>query len=195
MNRLRALLLADDDERRAIERQLHDGVQQLLVAVAVDLQLARNLVEADPRAATRLLDDIRGVVGESIDDLRRLAQRIHPPLLDTQGLVTALRMAAAAAPVTTRVEGALERRVPPEVAVTVYRCCVTTLAAAVAHGESPRATIAVSATKSNLEFDVALSGADVEAGALEPLAGRVDALGGELDVGPNRVTGRLPLSS
>ena len=107
MDTLRALLLADDDERRANERELHDGVQQKLIALAVNLQVARNLVEADPQAAVSLLDDVRADVGHALDELRDLAQLVHPPLLDTQGLVPALRMAAATAPIPTLVEGTL----------------------------------------------------------------------------------------
>ena len=190
---LRALLIADDDERRAIERGLHDGIQQDLIAVAVNLQLARGLVLADPQAASRLLDDVRADVGQALDDLRTLAQRVHPPLLDTQGLVAALRMAAAAAPIPTRVEGAVEGVVPPEVAVTVYRCSIATLAAA--RGESPRATVAVQTRDDVLEFAVALVGGRVDAGALDPLVARVEALGGVLEIAPARVAGTLPVTS
>lgn len=193
MDTLRALLLADDDERRAIERGLHDGVQQQLIALAVNLQLARSLVEADPEAATRLLDDVRADVGRALDEVRELAQRVHPPLLDTQGLVAALRMAAAAAPIPTRVEGAVDGAVPPEVAVTVYRCCVATLATA--GGESSRATVAVRTGDGVLEFEVALAGARVDLGVLDALAGRVDVLGGALEIAPARVAGRLPITS
>ena len=193
MDTLRALLLADDDERRAIERGLHDGIQQQLIALAGNLQVARRLVETDPQAAAQLLDDLRGDVGQALDEVREVAQRIHPPLLDTQGLVAALRMAAAAAPIPTRVEGALEGVVPPEVAVTVYRCCMATLAAA--EGESSRATVAVRTRDGVLEFEVALAGARVDSGALDPLAGRMDALGGALEVAPARVAGWLPVTS
>lgn len=193
MDNVRALLLAGDDERRAIERRLHDGVQQQLIAFAVNLQIARGLVEADPQAVVRLLDDVRADVSRALDELRELAQFIHPPLLDTQGLVAALRMAAAAAPIPTRVEGAADGAVPPEVAVTVYRCCVATLAAA--GGENARATVAVRTTDGVLEFEVALAGARVDPGALDGLAGRVDVLGGALEIAPARVAGWLPVTS
>ena len=190
---LRALLRTDDDERRAIERGLHDGVQQELIALAVNLQVTRRLVETDPEAAARLLDDMRVDVAHALDDVRELAHRIHPPLLDTQGLVAALRMAAAAAPIPTRVEGAVDGVVPPEVAVTVYRCCVATLAAA--EGANPSATVAVRTGDGVLEFEVALSGAGVDAGALDRLDARVDALGGVLEIAPSRVAGRVPVTS
>lgn len=193
MDKLRALLLADDDERRAIERGLHDGVQQQLIALAVNLQVVRGLVETDPQAAARLLDDVRADVGQALDEVRELAQHVHPPLLDTQGLGAALRMAAAAAPIPTRVEGALDGAVPPEVALTVYRCCVATLATA--GGESSSATVVVRDGDGLLEFEVGLTGARVDRGALDPLAARVNALGGVLEISPARVVGRLPVTS
>jgi signal transduction histidine kinase len=190
---LRALLLADDEERRAIERTLHDGVQQDLVALAVNLQVARSLVEADPAAAIGLLEDVRADVGRALDELRAFAQRVHPPLLDTQGLVVALRMGAAAAPIPTRVEGAVESAVPPEVALTVYRCCVATLATA--EGEGARATVSVRSENGVLEFEIALDGGRVDEGALDALATRVDVLGGALEIAPTRVAGRVPVTS
>ena len=190
---LRALLLTDDDERRAIERELHDGIQQELIALAVNLQISRRLVETDPEAAARLLDDMRADVAQALDDVRELAHRIHPPLLDTQGLVAALRMAAAAAPIPTRVEGTVDGGLPPEVAVTVYRCCVTTLEAA--EGEHPSATVAVRTRDGVLEFEVALAGAGMDVGALDRLATRMDVLGGVLEIAPTRVAGRLPVTS
>jgi signal transduction histidine kinase len=190
---LRALLLADDDERRAFERRLHDGVQQQLIAIAVNLQVAGRLVEADPEGAARLLGELRADVVQALDEVRELAQRIHPPLLDTQGLLMALRMAAAAGPIPTRVEGAVEGVVPPEAAVTVYRCCVATLAAA--EGDDPRATVAVRTGNGVLEFEIALDGARVDIEVFDALAGRVGILGGALEVAPARVAGRLPVTS
>ncbi len=193
MDGMRTLLAADDEERRAIERQLHDGLQQQLVAVAVNLQIARGLVEADPHEAAALLDDVRGVVAEALDELRDLSQRIHPSLLDTQGLIAALRAAAAAAPIPTRVDGVAGETMPLDTATTIYRCCVATLAAA--QGETAGATIAVHARAGAVEFEIALTGARVRAGALDPVAARVEALGGSLDVTSDRVAGRLPLTS
>jgi signal transduction histidine kinase len=190
---LRAFLLADDDERRALERALHDGVQQELIAVAVNLQLLRGLVGVNPQEAADLLDDLRSMVGEALADLRGLAQRIHPPLLDTQGLAAALRMAAAHSPIPARLEGAVEGDVPPEVAVTVYRSSVAALAAA--EGEAPRATIVVGTRNGVLELEIALTGGRIAAGALDPLACRFEALGGALETTPDRIAGRLPTTS
>ena len=193
MENLRALLLSADDDRRAIERGLHDGIQQQLVALAVGLQVARSLVEQDPQAAALLLDDVQAQVAQALAEVRELAQDVYPPLLDTQGLVAALRMAAAASPIPARIDGVVDFHVPPEVALTVYRCCVLTLASAA--GENARATVSVRATESTLAFEIVLTGARVAGAALDPVAARLHALGGVLEIAPSRVTGRLPVMS
>lgn len=189
MDALRELLLADDDERRAIERALHDGVQQELVAIAVELQNARGLVDEEPQAALRVLDEARASVHRVLDDLRAVAQRVHPPLLDSQGLVAALRMAAAAAPASTEVRGTVDERVPPEVALTVYRCCVAALA-----GAADGATVVVRTEDGTLAFEVDLHGGRVDERALCRLAGRVAVFGGVLETAPSRVAGRFPVT-
>src|SRR5918994_4034865 len=89
------LVLAADADRRRIERELHDGAQQDLVALAVNLQHARGLVDSDPAAAGVLVDEMRRDVQEALDRLRALAQRIHPPQLQAGGVPAALGSAAA----------------------------------------------------------------------------------------------------
>ena len=193
VDRLRSFLDADDDERRALERALHDGLQQQLVGLITTLQLAQQLVDADPRAAAAALAQARGVLRQALDETRALAQRIHPSLLDSQGLLAALRMAAAAAPLPTSVEGAVACAVPPDAAVTVYRCCVAALAGG--GGDDSRATISIRDDAGTLEFEVALTGGVIDPAALIPLAVRTEVLGGSLHIAADRVAGRLPLTS
>ena len=107
------LVLAADADRRRIERELHDGAQQDLVGLAVKLQQARGLVDSDPAAAGVLVDEMRGDVQESLDRLRSLAQRIHPPQLEAGGLPAALRSAAASARSSSPYRRRGERRLPP----------------------------------------------------------------------------------
>jgi len=94
--RLRAsrerLVVAAESERRVLERELHRGVQQQLVALAVVLQLAEEALGTDPAQTRRRLGDARSVVQQAVDDAARLAQRIHPPLLETGGLGVAVRV-------------------------------------------------------------------------------------------------------
>src|SRR5207245_4843265 len=118
---------AADADRRRIERELHDGPQQHLVALAVNLQLTRRLVDVDPAAARALLEEMGRDVQEALDGARKLAHRIYPPLLEAGGLGVALRSAAASVGVPTRVQVAAGAACPPEVAGTVYFCCVEAL--------------------------------------------------------------------
>jgi len=189
---MRALLSADDGERRAIERTLHDGVQQQLVGVAVALQAGLRLFGTDPAAAVDLIEDARAAAHLALDELQAVARRVYPPLLDTQGLDAALRMAAAAASIPTHVEGTADGPLPPEVAVTVYRCCVCALTAAA--GDRASATVTVRRGEDMLEFEVALRGASLDPQPFEPLAVRAGILGGALEVAPEQVGGRLPLT-
>jgi signal transduction histidine kinase len=193
VNLPRALVDAADGERRAFERALHDGVQQDLVAIAVNLQLVRQLIAADPLAATSLLDELSADVQHSLDDVRKLAALAHSPLLDLQGLMPALRAAAAAAEISVQIHGDLAAHIPTEVAVTAYRLCVAALAAI--EGEDAAATIAVRTVERALEFEIGLTGGRLDHRALDGHARRLEALGGTLAVAPGRLVARLPLPS
>ena len=107
------LVVAADDARRSIERELHDGVQQYLIALSVSLQLASRCVESEPAAAKALLDEMGRDVQQAIDETARLAQRIHPPFVAAGGLAAALRVAAASAGADSRDRGAGMRRTRP----------------------------------------------------------------------------------
>jgi signal transduction histidine kinase len=134
------------EARQRIERELHDGVQQDLVAIVVKLQLARRLVESDPSGAAAILDDIRGDAQAALDALRALALRIYPPALDAAGLRAALR---AAAP-DTKIEVGLGDDCPEEIAAAVYLSCIELL---------PASTISIRREGDTLAFEVdAVSG-------------------------------------
>src|SRR5947207_4337724 len=116
---------AADAERRRTERSLHDGVQQHLVALAVNLQLARQLAESDPEALKTLLDELTRDVHEALESVRALAREVYPPLLLDRGLAEALRSAASEAGAQVELETA--ERFPPELEAAVYFCCVELL--------------------------------------------------------------------
>ena len=185
----RRLVLSGDAERRRTERALHEGVQQDLVALAVNLQLAGALVESDPAAAKTLLDETARDVQRALDDTARLAQRIHPPLLEAGGLAAALRAAAVGLGVPASVAVAAIHGYAAATVLTVYRCCVEALERA---GSDGRVTIAVRADDEALVFDIATQPA-VE---LDALRDRVEALGGNITIEAEpdgtRVTGALP---
>jgi signal transduction histidine kinase len=192
------LVAAADADRRCIERDLHEGVQQHLVSLAVNLQLASQRAEADPAGAKAHLEEVGHDVQRALDETARLAQRIYPPLLDAGGLRAALRAAAASAGVPARVEVATGSGYPHEVAGTVYFSCLDALGSA---GSGARATVTVRDEDGELAFEVVRRCDDdtlVTDVSFERIRDRVEALGGRLTVdsasGATRVSGSLPLS-
>ncbi len=123
----RRLAEAGYADRRAIERDLHDGVQQHLVALAVNLQRLAGLVDRDPVAANALLDEMRAHVREAVDESTELAERIYPPLFDARGFASAIRSAAAKAGVAVLVDLAAGAAYPPEITAALYWSCVEAL--------------------------------------------------------------------
>jgi signal transduction histidine kinase len=189
------LALAADAERRRIEHDLHSGVRQHLVALAVNLQLTGRLVDADPAAAQTLLDEMARHVQQALDETAQLAQRIYPPLLEAGGLAVALRSAAASLGITASVEVAPDARYPQEIAAAVYWCCLESLEHA---GAGAHATIAVRDEEGALAFEIVAEG-DHSSAELERLRDRVEALGGRLTIpsAPGRsahIRGAIPLS-
>ena len=190
----RLVLDALADHRR-IERDLHDGVQQHLVALAVNLQLAETLADDDPPAAKALLQEMGRDVQRALHETAELAQRIHPPLLEAGGLAAALRAAAVSAGVRVSLDVKARASYPPEVAGALYWCCLEALENA---GAGARATVTVREEEGAVAFEVVEDGSHSDAG-LDRLRDRVEALGGRLMVrsepgGGTRVSGSLPLS-
>jgi signal transduction histidine kinase len=192
---LKRLVLAADADRRTIERDLHDGVHQHLVALAVNLQLAGQAADSDPAAAKALLEEMGRDVQRALDETALLAQRIYPATFETGGLAALLRSAAVNAGVPASVDVAAGSNYPPEVGMTVYLCWLDTLARA--SGET-RVTIRVREGEDALAFEVIGNAARSDAD-LDRVRDRVEALGGRLTIrsGPERgirVSGSLPLS-
>jgi len=191
----RRLVLAADVDRRLIERELHDGVQQHLVALAVTLQLADRAVDADPPAAKALLAEMARDVRQALEETAQLAQRIHPPLLDPGGLAAALRWAASSTGVRASLDVAAGARFPPEITEGIYWCCLEALEQAGAGG---RATVTVRDEAGAVAFDVLVDRSRLDA-APDRLRDRVEALGGRLTIRREpghgtRISGSLPLS-
>jgi Histidine kinase len=168
---------AADAERRRTERELHDGVQQNLVALAVNLQVARRLADSDPDALRELLDELSRDVHEALESVRALARQIYPPLLLDLGLANALRNAGIEA--GARVDVATTQRFEPAAEAAVYFCCVELL--------RPGTRVRVWAEPDALIFE-----ADGE--PTETIADRLDAIGGALTAAGGRVSGRVPLT-
>ncbi|MET0579245.1 MAG: histidine kinase, partial [Ilumatobacteraceae bacterium] len=151
------LATAADEERRRLERDLHDGAQQHLVALSVLIGLARN-AERDRYQA--LLTEASELVDSSIVEIRRLAHGIYPPLLRSRGLPEALAAAAQRAPLAVTVRPTGLVRVDPDVEAAVYFCCLEAIQNAAKHaGTGAQVTVAVSYGEGVLRFEVADDGA------------------------------------
>ncbi len=190
----RRLAVADDADRRTVERTLHDEVQQHLVGLAAGLQLAAVSMDADPTVAKRLLAEMGRAVQQALEDARRLAHRLAPPLLEAGGLLPALRSAAASADIPSRISVEVGRPIPPEIASAVYFCFLRVLEQG---PSSAPVTIVVRADERTLGFEIE-AGGDLVADGLG-LLDRVEALGGRLSLGSEpghgtRLVGSVPLS-
>jgi signal transduction histidine kinase len=200
----RRLVAAQDDERRKIERNLHDGAQQQLVALAVQLKLARTIVERDPAKAGALLDTLQTAATDALEDLRDLARGIYPPLLADKGLTTALEAQARKAIVPVTVEADGVGRFPADVESAVYFSCLEALQNVAKYAQASGATIRLMNGSGELRFEIRDDGRGFDPSAtsygtgLQGIADRLAALGGELVVtsapgGGTAVAGRLPL--
>lgn len=190
------VVLAADAERRRIERNLHDGAQQHLIGLAIQLRLARDLADSHPAKAKELLGALDDEVQATLDQVRDLAHGIYPPLLQDRGLPDALAAAALRAPIGTRVDAQGLGRYPPDVEATVYFCCLEALQNAAKHaGEGATVTVRVRASEGSLSFDVADDGSGFDAVngragvGMTNMRDRVGALGGSLRVDSEQGTG------
>jgi signal transduction histidine kinase len=199
------VVVAADAERRRIERDIHDGVQQYLVALSVKARLARQMIDRDPARTARLLEELGQDISKALDELRTLAHGIYPPLLASDGLGPALLAAARRAVVPTRVQADGIGRYPPELEAAVYFCCLEALQNAGKYaGEDASATVRITQTGDTLTFEVTDTGAgfdatDYRAGAgMTNMLDRVGAIGGTLTIDSSpgqgtKVSGSVPL--
>ena len=184
----RRIVTAQDERAKTLERNLHDGAQQQLVALAVKQRLAETLIDRDPAKAKALLADIQTETQDALETLRDLARGIYPPLLADKGLGAALTAQArkAALPVEVRADGV--GRYPQEVEAAVYFCCLEALQNVAKYANASRATIDLWADERGLRFEVADDGAGFDPGktafgsGLQGMADRLDAIRGTLDV-------------
>lgn len=196
------IVSAADEERERIERDLHDGAQQRLVALALDLRLAeRELAGRDPET-TALLHAAVSSLQTAVEELRELAHGVYPPILTQSGLRAALEELAARTSVHVTVV-APAGRFPAEVEATAYFVACEAVANAVKHADAKAVSVEVASDGSTLVVTVVddgRGGADPDGSGLRGLSDRLDARGGRLWVdsplgGPTRVTGEIPCES
>jgi signal transduction histidine kinase len=200
------LVQAQDEERRRLERNLHDGAQQHLVALKVKLGLVKALTEKNPDQATAMLEQLQGDADEALETLRDLARGIYPPLLADRGLAVALESQArrAALPVDVDADGI--SRYSAEVEATVYFCALEALQNVQKYAAASRVSVRLREAAGELRFEVEDDGCGFDTAApkngsgLTNMADRLDAVGGRLDIASvpgrgSRLYGTVPVPS
>ncbi len=180
------LVEAGDAERRRLTRDLHDGAQQRLVALMIELQLARERFDNDPPGARELVDSAFANAQAAVGELRDLAAGIHPAVLSQRGLDAALESLASRAPVPVELDAALPERLPSAVETAAYFVVAEALTNVAKYADATYATVTVTRENGHAIVDVrddGCGGADAATGTgLRGLDDRVGALDGTLEV-------------
>jgi signal transduction histidine kinase len=200
------LVSAQDLERRRLERNLHDGAQQHLVALKVKLGLAELLLGRDPEKAAETLEQLKSDADEALETLRDLARGIYPPLLADKGLVVAFESQARKATIPVRVESDGVARYTPDVEATVYFCVLEALQNVQKYAAATQVIVRLRAgtDPARLTFEVEDDGTGFDAATVRKGTGltnindRMDALGGTVQVishpgAGTTVSGELPV--
>ncbi|HEY8675900.1 MAG TPA: sensor histidine kinase, partial [Candidatus Dormibacteraeota bacterium] len=182
------LVAAQDDERRKLERNLHDGAQQHLVAIKVKLGLAEMLATRDPEKAKAAVAELKHDADEALETLRDLARGIYPPLLADKGLPIALRAQArkATLPVTVEADGI--GRYPQDTEAALYFCILEALQNIQKYAQASSATVRLREDGDQLSVEVADDGrgfdvsTTIRGNGLTNMEDRLDALGGGLQI-------------
>jgi PAS domain S-box-containing protein len=197
------IVAASDEARRRVERNLHDGTQQRLLAIGLDLQAARAGIPAELRDAQVDLERIEREIDAVLEDVRELSRGLHPPLLSQGGLTPSLRALARKSPIPVTMDVDVERRPSEAIEVAVYYVVSEALTNAAKHSQASEVSVAVRTIGASLHAiieDDGRGGAEASAGSgLIGLVDRVEALGGRLMLqspqgGGTRISIELPLS-
>jgi len=202
----RRIVSAQDDRAKRLERNIHDGAQQQLVALTVKARLARAVLGRDPAKAGELLAEIETETQSALEDLRDLARGIYPPLLADRGLVEALGAQARRSPVPVTIEPDGLGRYGPEVEAGVYFSVLEALQNVAKYAEASSARVRLGGANGEVRFEVSDDGrgfdpADTRLGTgLQGIVDRVSALGGEVEITSipghgTTVAGRVPTSA
>jgi signal transduction histidine kinase len=184
----RRIVTAQDQERRRLERNIHDGAQQQLVALAVRARLAHTLLDRDAAKAGEMLEQIGAETQDALENLRDLARGIYPPLLADKGLVAALEAQARKAAVPVDVSPNGVDRYPQEIEAAVYFSVLEALQNVAKYAGASRVAVALEQQDGHLRFEVRDDGRGFDAGAtgygtgLQGIADRLSALDGSLSV-------------
>lgn len=197
------LVAAQDDERRRLERDLHDGIQQDVVAQIAGLRLARNRLQRGELEAAEL-EELQDQARATLNDLRELARGIHPPVLSDNGLVAAVESGVARYPIPLTVEAddrVRAERFPDDVETTAYYVVREALANTAKHAHATHASVGLARSNGHLRIAISDDGcgmgevapASVTSGGLANIRDRVAALRGTVRVSPNEPSGTTVL--
>jgi PAS domain S-box-containing protein len=195
------IVAAGDEERRKLERNLHDGAQQRLVSLSLSLRLAQGRIKRDPEGAEDLLEASREELAQALEELRELARGIHPAVLTDRGLEAALEALAARSPLPVEIRGA-SCDLPAQVEAAAYYVVSEALANVTKYAQASAVEVTVERRNGTAVVEVAddgIGGADpVRGSGLRGLADRVASLSGKLDVqsppgSGTRVRAEIPL--
>jgi signal transduction histidine kinase len=200
------LVSAQDEGRRRIERNLHDGAQQQIVALTVKLRLLGQLVDRDAEKAKSMASDLQSDANDALEQLRDLARGIYPPLLADKGLVAALEAQARRASVPTEVRSDGIGRYPQDTEAAVYFCVLEAMNNVAKYSGATRAEVSVAQTDGHLTFAVVDDGRGFDPAVtsygtgVQGMADRLDAIGGALRVISKKgegttIQGRIPAPS
>jgi signal transduction histidine kinase len=198
------LVTAQDEARRRLERNIHDGAQQDLVALAIKLGLAETTVATDPAQSGPVFGELKADAAGALENLRDLARGIYPPLLADLGLAAALNAQASKSPLPVSVEADGVGRFGQDTEAAVYFCCLEALQNTAKYAHATQAWISLQAHNGTLLFAVSDDGTGYDArrtpigSGLRNMADRLAALGGQLEIqsAPSRgtiITGHLPI--
>ena len=182
------IVTTQDAERRRLERNIHDGAQQHLVALAVKLRLVRGLMAKDPGRAATMLGELRAEVDEAIETLSSLALGIYPPVLEERGIAAALESQVRVGSIPVVVDADGVDRQPIETEAAVYFCCLEAIQNAAKYAQAARIDVRLGHVGANLTFEVRDDGVGFDTAAsrsgsgLQGMADRLAALGGSVDI-------------
>ena len=202
----RRIVEAQDSERRRLERDIHDGAQQHLVALAVKLRMARTFAERDAKRTRTMIGETRTLTEDALENLRDLTRGIYPQVLAAEGVQAALKSQASRAAVKVSVTGRGVRRFDPAAEIAVYFCCLEAIQNAAKHAKASRVRVLLERDGDDIVFTVADDGAGFNpstarrGSGLQNIEDRLAVVGGRLEIvsAPaegTTLTGRVPATA
>jgi signal transduction histidine kinase len=201
----RRIVAAQDERAKRLERNIHDGAQQQIVALAVKLRLTDTMMDRDAAAAHDLLGQLQTEANDALENLRDLARGIYPPLLADRGLTAALEGQARKSPLPVTLDADDVGRYTPEIEAAVYFCSLEALNNVAKYASASRVEVRLAQFDGHLTFEIHDDGTGFDTATaargtgLQGMADRIEAIGGSLSVasepgGGTTVSGRVPVS-